>query len=76
MRAVRQANGTFILGQFSQPFESAAHMVKHYSVNELRPDGTFPVRLEHPVSYNDRDAYNYTQIIKDHPTLIPPASAK
>jgi len=47
--AVRQADFRYILGQFSEPFESAAAMIQFYTENELKINGAPHTYLTLPV---------------------------
>ena len=42
-------SGGFILGQFSQPFETIPQMIHHYSLNQLPIKGAEHMSLLHPV---------------------------
>ena len=44
-------SGTFILGQFSQPFENIPKMIQHYSLNKLPIKGAEHMSLIHPVTH-------------------------
>ena len=41
--------GSFILGQFSSPFESIPKMIHHYSINKLPIKGAEHMSLLHPI---------------------------
>jgi len=42
--------GHFILGQFSQPFDSIPQMIHHYTINKLPIKGAEHMSLLHPVN--------------------------
>lgn len=52
--AVRQQDCRYILGQFSDPFESAAAMIEHYSRQPLKINGAPHTLLTLPVSCVDQ----------------------
>ena len=41
----------YILGQFSQPFTSIPHMIRHYTVSKLPVKGAEHICLLYPVSH-------------------------
>ncbi|XP_067929821.1 SH2 domain-containing adapter protein E-like [Watersipora subatra] len=47
--AVRQKDCKYILGQFSEPFESAAAMIKYYTEQPLKINGAEKILLTYPV---------------------------
>ena len=49
MKIIANHDGRFILGQFSQPFYSIAHMVYYYTVNKLPIKGAEHISLSSPV---------------------------
>jgi len=42
--------GHYILGQFSQPFDSIPQMIHHYTINKLPIKGAEHMSLLHPVN--------------------------
>ena len=48
--AQRQLDCKYILGQFSQPFNSAAEMIKYYSENRLKIQNALHTFLTKPIS--------------------------
>ena len=49
MKIVASHEGRFILGQFSQPFNSIAQMIHYYTVNKLPIKGAEHISLAIPV---------------------------
>lgn len=49
MKIVSNANDCFILGQFSQPFQSIAQMILHYTIHKLPIKGAEHISLIFPV---------------------------
>jgi len=43
--------GHYILGQFSQPFDSIPQMIHHYTINKLPIKGAEHMSLLHPVNH-------------------------
>lgn len=49
MRMQQNDAGQFILGEFSQPFESVPHIIKHFCLNRLPVRGAEHMCLKEPV---------------------------
>lgn len=49
MKIVRSAEGQYILGQFSKPFDSIPEMVHFYTQHKLPIRGAEHMSLMHPV---------------------------
>lgn len=49
MRMQQNDVGQFILGEFSQPFESVPHIIKHFCLNRLPVRGAEHMCLKEPV---------------------------
>lgn len=51
MKIVTNADGRYILGQFSQPFYNIPQMICHYTVNKLPIKGAEHMSLMYPVCH-------------------------
>lgn len=48
MRITRDAQGQFVLGEYSQPYPSIPHMICHYEQTQVPVKGADSVTLCHP----------------------------